>query len=114
MSIRPVGGPRGTCGFWKCNFPGGFLWRSSSDAGRVGYYRVAEGDPWTFNEIDEVRYLFPGARAIIEADGMLISLGRDSICIDAVGEQVYPEEVEDSVQPPDDVMNCLVVGGENQ
>lgn len=45
---------------------------------------------------------------------MLIALGRDTICIDAVGEQVYPEEVEDSVQGPDDVMNCLVVGGENQ
>jgi non-ribosomal peptide synthetase component E (peptide arylation enzyme) len=91
----------------QVSLPGGFLWRSSPDAGDVGYYRGEEENPWTFNEIDAGRYSICGERALIEADGMLNGLGRVSICIDDVGEQAYPEEVEDSVQPPDDVMNSL-------
>jgi hypothetical protein len=106
-NIRTVGGSRGTYGLCKYHSPGGFLWRSSPDAGDVGYYRGEEENPWTFNEIDAGRYSICGERALIEADGMLNGLGRVSICIDDVGEQAYPEEVEDSVQPPDDVMNSL-------
>ena len=46
----------------------------------------------------------------MEADGSLTLLGRGSNCINTAGEKVYPEEVEESIKRHDDVVDCLVVG----
>jgi len=41
-------------------------------------------------------------------------LGRGSNCINTAGEKVYPEEVEEAVKRHDDVIDCLVVGVEDE
>ena len=52
--------------------------------------------------------------AIVEADGSLTLLGRGSNCINTAGEKVYPEEVEEAVKSHPDVVDCLVVGIEDE
>ncbi len=44
------------------------------------------------------------------ADGTLILLGRGSQVINSGGEKIYPEEVEEAVKRADGVVDCLVVG----
>jgi 3-oxocholest-4-en-26-oate---CoA ligase len=80
----------------------------------IGYYKDSAKSAATFKEIDGVRYSFPGDMAIIEADGTLTLLGRGSNCINTAGEKVYPEEVEEAVKTHDDVVDCLVVGIEDE
>jgi len=80
----------------------------------IGYYKDEEKSRATFREIDGVRYSFPGDWARIEADGTLILLGRGSNCINTAGEKVYPEEVEEAVKKHEDVLDCLVVGIEDE
>ena len=76
----------------------------------IGYYKDPEKSDRTFKTIDGVRYSFPGDWARVEADGSLTLLGRGSNCINTAGEKVYPEEVEEAVKTHDDVVDCLVVG----
>ena len=76
----------------------------------LGYFKDEEKSAATFKTIDGVRYSFPGDWAIVEADGSLTLLGRGSNCINTAGEKVYPEEVEESIKRHDDVVDCLVVG----
>ncbi|MDG2333755.1 MAG: acyl-CoA synthetase, partial [Myxococcota bacterium] len=68
----------------------------------------------TFKAIDGVRYSFPGDWALVEADGSLTLLGRGSNCINTAGEKVYPEEVEEAVKSHPDVIDCLVIGIEDE
>ena len=75
-----------------------------------GYFKDEAKSAATFKTIDDVRYSFPGDWAIVEADGSLTLLGRGSNCINTAGEKVYPEEVEEAVKRHDDVVDCLVVG----
>ncbi len=60
--------------------------------------------------IDGVRYTFPGDMAQVAADGTLILLGRGSNVINSGGEKIFPEEVEEAVKRVDGVVDCLVVG----
>ena len=76
----------------------------------LGYFKDEEKSAATFKTIDGVRYSFPGDWAIVEADGSLTLLGLGSNCINTAGEKVYPEEVEESIKRHDDVVDCLVVG----
>lgn len=76
----------------------------------LGYYKDEEKSRAAFKTIDGVRYSFPGDWAIVEADGSLTLLGRGSNCINTAGEKVYPEEVEEAVKQHPDVVDCLVVG----
>ena len=64
----------------------------------VGYY------------IDGERYSFPGDMAKVAADGSLILLGRGSQVINSGGEKIFPEEVEEAVKRVEGVIDCLVVG----
>ncbi|MEO1935999.1 MAG: hypothetical protein ABGX04_14580 [Myxococcales bacterium] len=41
---------------------------------------------------------------MVEADGSLTLLGRDSNCINTVGKKVYSEEVEEAVKSHPDVV----------
>jgi len=76
----------------------------------LGYYKDEEKSARTFRVIDGVRYSFPGDYAQVAADGSLILLGRGSQVINTGGEKVFPEEVEESVKRVDGVVDCLVVG----
>jgi len=76
----------------------------------IGYFKDDAKSRATFKTIDGVRYAFPGDWALVEADGTLTLLGRGSNCINTAGEKVYPEEVEVTVKLHPDVIDCLVVG----
>ena len=51
-----------------------------------------------------------GDMATVEADGSLTLLGRGSQVINSAGEKIFPEEVEEAVKRVDVVLDCLVVG----
>ena len=76
----------------------------------LGYYKDEEKSAATFQEIDGVRYSFPGDYARVEADGSITLLGRGSVCINTGGEKVFPEEVEEAIKRHPAVLDCLVVG----
>jgi fatty-acyl-CoA synthase len=57
-----------------------------------------------------VRYAVPGDRAILEADGRLRLLGRDSVTINTGGEKVFAEEVEHALKHHPAVYDAVVVG----
>ncbi len=76
----------------------------------IGYYKDEEKSARTFRTIDGVRYSFPGDMAQVAEDGTLILLGRGSQVINSGGEKIYPEEVEEAVKRVDGVVDCLVVG----
>ncbi len=80
----------------------------------LGYFKDPEKSARTFRVIDGVRYSFPGDFAKVAADGTLILLGRGSQVINTGGEKVFPEEVEEAVKRVDGVVDCLVVGVENE
>jgi 3-oxocholest-4-en-26-oate---CoA ligase len=76
----------------------------------LGYFKDAEKSARTFRVIDGARYSFPGDMAQIAADGTLILLGRGSNVINSGGEKIFPEEVEEAVKRHPGVVDCLVVG----
>ncbi len=80
----------------------------------LGYYKDAKKSATTFKTIAGERFSFPGDWAIVEADGTLTLLGRGSGCINTAGEKVYPEEVEEVVKQHPDVLDCLVVGVDDE
>ena len=76
----------------------------------LGYFKDPEKSARTFRTIGGVRYSFPGDLAQIDADGTLVLLGRGSQVINSGGEKIFPEEVEEAVKRVDGVVDCLVVG----
>ncbi|MEZ5376794.1 MAG: AMP-binding protein [Acidimicrobiales bacterium] len=80
----------------------------------VGYFKDAEKTGRTFREIDGVRYSFPGDMARIEVDGTIVLLGRGSQVINTGGEKVFCEEVEEAVKRVPGVVDCLVVGVDDE
>jgi fatty-acyl-CoA synthase len=52
--------------------------------------------------------------AMVAADGSLILLGRGSQVINSGGEKIFPEEVEEAVKRVAGVVDCLVVGLEDE
>ena len=76
----------------------------------LGYFKDEEKSARTFRVIDGVRYSFPGDLAQVAADGSLILLGRGSQVINTGGEKVFPEEVEEAVKRVEGIVDCLVVG----
>jgi fatty-acyl-CoA synthase len=76
----------------------------------LGYYRDREKTQRTFPEIGGVRYAVPGDRALVEADGTLRLLGRDSVTINTGGEKVFAEEVEQALKHHPGVLDAVVVG----
>ena len=79
----------------------------------LGYFKDEAKSARTFRTIDGVRYSFPGDMAMVAADGSLILLGRGSQVINSGGEKIFPEEVEEAVKRVDGVVDCLVVGVED-
>jgi acyl-CoA synthetase (AMP-forming)/AMP-acid ligase II len=76
----------------------------------LGYYKDAEKTARTFPVVDGVRYSIPGDKALIEGDGTLRLLGRDSVTINTGGEKVFAEEVEHALKHHPSVYDAVVVG----
>jgi fatty-acyl-CoA synthase len=76
----------------------------------LGYYKDAEKTARTFPVVDGERYSIPGDKALIEADGTLRLLGRDSVTINTGGEKVFAEEVEHALKHHPSVYDVVVVG----
>jgi fatty-acyl-CoA synthase len=76
----------------------------------LGYYRDAEKTRKTFPVVDGVRYSVPGDRALIDADGRLRLLGRESVTINSGGEKIFAEEVEQALKQHPSVYDAVVVG----
>ena len=76
----------------------------------LGYLGDPEKTAKTFPVIDGVRYAVPGDRAMLEADGRLRLLGRDSVTINTGGEKVFAEEVEQALKHHPAVYDAVVVG----
>jgi 3-oxocholest-4-en-26-oate---CoA ligase len=85
-------------------------WLARSGAIPLGYLRDPEKSAKTFPVIDGVRYAVPGDRAMLEADGRLRLLGRDSVTINTGGEKVFAEEVEHALKHHPAVYDAVVVG----
>jgi len=79
--------------------------------GRVpmGYLGDPEKTAATFPTIDGVRYVVPGDRARLSADGGIELHGRESVTINSGGEKIFAEEVERAVKEHADVADVLVV-----
>ncbi len=76
----------------------------------LGYFKDEEKSALTFRTIAGVRYSFPGDMAQVAEDGTLILLGRGSQVINSGGEKIFPEEVEEAVKRVEGVVDCLVIG----
>lgn len=76
----------------------------------IGYFKDEAKSARTFRTVDGVRYSFPGDMAMVAADGSLILLGRGSQVINSGGEKIFPEEVEEAVKRVEGVVDCLVIG----
>ncbi|MBL4583953.1 MAG: acyl-CoA synthetase [Pseudomonadales bacterium] len=76
----------------------------------VGYYKDPVKSAVTFREVKGQRYSFPGDFATVEAGGKVKLLGRGSMCINTMGEKVFPEEVEEAIKTHPAIYDCLVAG----
>ncbi len=85
-------------------------WLARSGRVPLGYYGDPEKTARTFPVVDGVRYAVPGDRAMLEADGRLRLLGRDSVTINTGGEKVFAEEVEHALKHHPAVYDAVVVG----
>ncbi len=79
-----------------------------------GYYKDPEKSAKTFRTINGVSYSFPGDLAMVAEDGSLILLGRGSQVINSGGEKIFPEEVEEAVKRVAGILDCLVVGVDDE
>ena len=64
----------------------------------------------TFLTVDDQRCALTGDLAVINPDGTLQLLGRQSQCINSGGEKIHPEEVEQALREHPGVSDAVVVG----
>ncbi|HVP31680.1 MAG TPA: AMP-binding protein [Myxococcota bacterium] len=77
----------------------------------LGYYKDPAKSARTFVELEGQRFSVPGDWAVVNDDGVTLTLlGRGSVCINTGGEKVFPEEVEEVVKRFPGVRDCVVVG----
>ena len=77
----------------------------------VGYYKDEAKSARTFVKVDGTRFSVPGDWAIVNDDGVTLTLlGRGSVCINTGGEKVFPEEVEEAIKRFPGVKDAVVVG----
>lgn len=88
----------------------GVGWLAKSGRLALGYLDDAAKTARTYPTIDAIRYVVPGDRARLTADGMVELLGRDSVTINSGGEKIFAEEVEAAIKPHPDVADCVVAG----
>ena len=80
--------------------------------GRVplGYLNDPDKTVATFPVVSGVRLAVPGDRAMVEPDGSIRMLGRDSMVVNTGGEKVFVEEVEEALRSHPEGEDALVVG----
>ncbi len=77
----------------------------------LGYLNDAEATATTFKTSpDGSRWVMSGDWAILNDDGRLLLLGRDSNTINSGGEKIYPEEVESACRTHPAVGDIIVTG----
>jgi fatty-acyl-CoA synthase len=76
----------------------------------LGYLHDAAKTAQTYPVVDGVRYVIPGDRARIHADGAIELQGRDAVTINSGGEKIFAEEVEMAVKAHPGVYDCVVAG----
>jgi acyl-CoA synthetase (AMP-forming)/AMP-acid ligase II len=76
----------------------------------LGYLGDPDRTRQTFPVIEGVRYCVGGDRGRYTADGRVLFLGREAVCINTGGEKVFAEEVERIVKSHPAVYDALVVG----
>ncbi len=76
----------------------------------LGYHNDAEKTAATFVTERGERWALSGDEAMVEADGVIVLLGRGSGSINTGGEKVYPEEVEQVLKGHPSVYDAVVVG----
>jgi 3-oxocholest-4-en-26-oate---CoA ligase len=76
----------------------------------IGYLGDPPKSAATFVEARGQRWALPGDLATVNADGSIVVLGRDSLCINTGGEKVFPDEVEAALKDHPDVRDAIVVG----
>jgi len=77
----------------------------------VGYYKDPQKSARTFVQTDGGRFSVPGDWAVVNDDGVTLTLlGRGSVCINTGGEKVFPEEVEEVIKHHPAVKDVVVVG----
>jgi len=77
----------------------------------LGYYKDEAKSARTFVPLDGMRFSVPGDWAVVNDDGVTLTLlGRGSVCINTGGEKVFPEEVEEVLKRHPAVKDAVVVG----
>jgi acyl-CoA synthetase (AMP-forming)/AMP-acid ligase II len=74
------------------------------------YHNDPEGTARSFIVHEGTRYAIPGDEAVLNDDGTITLLGRQSSCINTGAEKVYPNEVEDVLLRHLQVRDCVVLG----
>jgi len=85
-------------------------WLARGGSVPLGYYKDEAKTAKTFPVVEGHRYAVPGDRSMVDADGTLRLLGRDSVTINSGGEKIYAEEVEHALKHHPDVYDAVVVG----
>ena len=85
-------------------------WLATSGRVPLGYLGDAAKTAATFPTVDGVRYVVPGDRARLCADGRIDFRGRESVTINSGGEKIFAEEVERAIKEHPAVADVLVVG----
>jgi 3-oxocholest-4-en-26-oate---CoA ligase len=85
-------------------------WTARQGRVPLGYLNDPAKTMATFPIVSGVRLAVPGDRAMIESDGSIRMLGRDSMVVNTGGEKVFVEEVEEVLRSHPDVDDALVVG----
>jgi len=80
----------------------------------LGYYKDEIKTRTTFPTVAGVRYSVPGDRAMVDDDGRVKLLGRDSVTINSGGEKIFAEEVELALKYHPAVYDCVVCGTPNE
>ena len=80
----------------------------------LGYYGDEEKTAKTFPSVGGVRYSVPGDRAMLDSDGRLKLLGRDSVTINSGGEKIFAEEIELAIKDHPEVYDAVVCGTPNE
>ena len=89
----------------------GIGWVAKSGAIPLGYLGDRAKTEATFPVLgDGTRYVVPGDRARLRADGMVELLGRESVTINSAGEKIFAEEVERALLRIPQVRDAVVCG----
>lgn len=86
------------------------------EIGKIAVFNGAQFEGYTSGDTKEFhgRHMMSGDLGRFDADGRLFVVGRDDDMIVSGGENVYPLEVELCLGAHDDVLECAVVGVEDE